>query len=192
MGNLESATMKLVDATESGADDVDMAEDIPADHDEEVAKRDHEHLAAIMDAERRVADAEAEMNAAKEELKNAKTTFDAAVSRLRSIITSTRDGQPELPFGESEAQAPESWRDVPLATLDIPDPSLKLLAESGIGTIGELSDWTAHRGICGVKGIGASKANVIMNALEVFWEEHPEYTKPAEEPATDDTDTAAE
>lgn len=154
--------------------------------DDLTAKREHEHLEAIKDAEKRVADRESEWESAKTEASDAKKRYDAAVLRLRDVITSQT--QPELPFGDPEQQAPEPWRAVDIEELDIPNPVMIALGEVEIATIGQLADWTATKRLTDIKGIGIAKAEQIERAMENFWAAHPEYTKPEAHEEVDESD----
>lgn len=138
------------------------------------AKRDHERLAAIEEAEQRVADCESAWESAKSEAKCCKDAFDAAVLRLRNVITSKDDGQQDLPFSEPS----EAWRAVHVDTLGLASQTVAALVEANRATIGDLADWTAHNPLTDLKGIGDAKACAIEDALTEFWSQHPEYTKP--------------
>lgn len=89
---------------------------------------------------------------------------------------------PSLPNGAasttgkpaSQAPADESWKNVRLESLTEPPISeylLKLLADAGIETMGELQAWTASgKQIGQIKGIAAGYAEKIERATTAYWE----------------------
>lgn len=150
------------------------------------ARRDHEHLEAIKEAERKVAQRESEWESAKADAADAKKRYDAAVEHLRDVITSS--DEPRLPFGETEQ--PETWQAVRLETLGIPQTIVTLLDEgAGLQTVGALAEFTKRNRLTDISGVGIAKAEQIEAALESFWADHPEYTKPATSGVDDAEDT---
>ncbi len=145
-------------------------------------------LRDIAEAERTVAELDRRIEGIKADLKDAKDEHDGAVSNLRRLVRSAGKSMPlfnktkpaasetNSASGETKAaDSPiedESWRTVPLSTLDIPPGTLKLLEENQgcpITTVGELAEWTKTRPLSDIKGIGSGKATKIEDALENFW-----------------------
>lgn len=149
-------------------------------------ERDHEHLEAIKEADRRVADCETVLREAKSEVTAARKHYAEAVRELREVIA--QHDAPRLPFGETEHA--ETWQAVRLATLDIPQAVVTMLDEgAGLQTVGALAEFTKHNRLTDISGVGIAKAEQIEAALDAFWAAHPEYTKPATSGGEDAEDT---
>jgi len=72
------------------------------------------------------------------------------------------------PPGTLKAQGP--WRAIRLERL-FTGAVLKALLETGLGTLGELADYTAsERRLTDIAGIGQAKAELIEQRMAQFWE----------------------
>lgn len=164
----------LEDAIESQAD----SQDVEANCDNEA---DQELLRKIREQERLVATCESDLDDAKDEVKACRERFDLEVAKLRSLIRGQNESHP-LFDGASAARAETDvaagdWRDAEISSLDIADSLATKLYESSIETIGDLVDWqSSGKQIVDIKGVGAAKADKIADALELFWQQNPQYT----------------
>jgi len=144
----------------------------------------------VRSAETYCQDAEEELDEAAEAHKAAKKKYDAAVDYLRRVVRDNSPGvAPLLDLVEAKATptpAPaepekpaedESWKLVPLDTLDIPKAILKKLAEftPPITTVGQMAGLTSVPGVklTDINGIGEAAVEKIDDALVKFWASRP-------------------
>lgn len=101
--------------------------------------------------------------------------FDRAYFQAKNQIAETA----KAIAAEKDKPADESWRKVRLDSLAIPSSTVKLLAESDIFTIGDVSNLQLKGlALTDVRGVGRAKADRIEEAIIKFWQENPKYTKP--------------
>ena len=113
-----------------------------------------------------------------EDLKSAKKKYDLAV---RNVFAEIDDDQPRLPFdaaaGETQSEEKatlESLRETLIDELDVADGIKTKLREAGLKTIGQIGTFTVgEHWLTDIKGIGVRKADLLMEALEKFWNAHP-------------------
>ena len=143
-------------------------------------------LLEIERAERRVEDAERAWHSSREQTKELHKAFDTAVAQMRAVIK--RRNQPLLPFdaatGEIKPAEPEAWRRVPVEELGIKPRTAKALRDGGLETVGAIADFHADdQSLNRIPGLGQAAVDEVADAMERFWAEHKEYTRPATEPA---------
>lgn len=132
-------------------------------------------LERIEETEREVREREANWNLAKQEVKIRKGALDDAVLRLRELCRAREHDAARPLFsqdGKAKAEAPqeEEWRSVAVETLDIPNSTIKKLAEAKITTMGEMADYTAAGNqLVDIAGIGPAKAEQLEDACLAFW-----------------------
>lgn len=160
-------------------DEPETASDLPTLDAREI---EHELLAKIRGQEAIVVQAELELNLAKGHVKACRECFDVEVSKLRGLIRGSReehplfDAAPET--GSSGPVSADAWREVEIATLEIPAALATRLYEAEIETIGDLVDYqSAGHQLVDIKGVGQAKGDKIADALEAFWRSHPEYAQ---------------
>jgi len=143
-----------------------------------------ERIDQIREARARVHHAADEVADLKERLKNAKAQLQTAEVDLDGLIDQLVGGQDwkESPLGKAAGgSAPggdEAWRAAELDGLndlgqpEIPPGVLGKLAEAGIRTLGELTDWQKEHGdhwIADLPGIGPAAADHIAEATDAYW-----------------------
>lgn len=136
-----------------------------------------ESLLAIRKARELCRQCMAEWKSAKADAREAKKAYDAAVIRLNSLI----DGGPKIAAAPSLAEgeidsSPEAWRTITVEELGLAQGICDVLRKAEISTLGAIADWTNERLLTEIKGVGVSKAEVIEQACEQYWRDHPEHT----------------
>lgn len=136
-------------------------------------------LERIEQTELEVRDREVKLNLAKQEVKIRKGALDDAVLRLRELCRAREhDAARPLLNGEgakAKTQPPqeEAWRAVGVDTLDIPNSTIKKLAEADITTMGQLADYSAAGNqLIDIAGIGPAKAEQLEDACLAFWRDN--------------------
>lgn len=143
-------------------------------------------LLEIERAEKKVEDAERAWHTSREQTKELHKAFDTAVAQMRAVIK--RRNQPLLPFdaatGEVKPAEPEAWRRVPVEDLGIKPRTAKALRDGGLETIGAIADFHADdQSLNRIPGLGQGAVDEVADAMERFWRDHPEHTRPSTEPA---------
>jgi hypothetical protein len=128
------------------------------------------------------AEAEETKKSADKRMKGAEAEIDVLRHEMMSIVRG--QWQPPLPFPVQKAAEPapsEAWKSVALCDVeDIPTKTLKILGEQDFATLGDIAALQATgQALTDIEGIGPKKATEIENALDIFWQAHPEYTRPA-------------
>lgn len=214
--NMEAATLEAPVTEEPKADEQptetgEIVEQPPVDHTAELNR-----LAAmrklgeeIQRRDRECDMQESEVATAEAALKSERATLNGMLSVLEDLHQDLAnlaaggfvgkldfDGA-EKPVGEEPAPAsdPEAWRAIPLSETGIPAKIVQTLADAGLNTMGEMSDFMARGRLTDIKGIGKGKAEQIENTLADYWVRHPEYTpnaEPAPAPDAAEADTQTE
>lgn len=132
-------------------------------------------LRAIFEAENAVAAAHEEYDQKAKAAKGAKQRLEDRIEDLRRTIREASRGPGPLFKRVAEAApAPggdgEDWRLTPLSSLGIRPGVVEALIEAGIGTLGDLADFTAAgESLESIKGLGPAKVAEIEDAVERFW-----------------------
>lgn len=155
------------------------------------------------------------MNDQHEVYKDAKTSFEAAQTRIREFIRDCRDAEKNYPLLHQKAESkagddtPDGWRDTPIDQVVQDKKVLGHLQAEGITTLGAYCDWRAavagdqgyQEPLLKFKGVGQAKADKVADQVIAWWAkaqvEHPtwgqesppktaEDVKPAEEGPKDE------
>lgn len=145
-----------------------------------------QHYQDIIQQNKAVADLAARSGAAKERAKAAKQRYEEGIAELTELIRRGPDPQAKLPGMEDVDAKSDAWRTVTLEEAGLPSKLLKPFKEfswegGSIKTLGDLADWQAEYELANIHGIGPKLADEIADTLVKFWEEHPEYTRPADD-----------
>lgn len=125
------------------------------------------HLRGLADDVHR---AKAAWQSARAATKAAKNAYEAALDTLIDAMNPPGDAVPVSTMDD----APDAWRRVTTRALGLHPGTVKILAESGITTLGHIADWTANdRPLTDIPKIGQSKANAIEDAANAWWAKHP-------------------
>lgn len=100
-------------------------------------------------------------------------------------IPADEGGPKDLP-GQQKLDG--SWRDVQVTELSVGAGPEKLLYEAKLSTIGKLSDYLKDAKLTAIKGIGDAAEKRILEKLEDWWREHPDFADQVgeDDPADDD------
>ncbi len=122
---------------------------------------------------------------AKERAKAAKERYTSALDELDALIERGPDYQQKLPgmadVGKPAEQSPggfvdNSWRELSVSELELPEAIAVDLTDAGIETLGQLADRTNQdQWWRDIDGIGPGKAEKVADAFAAFWASHPEY-----------------
>lgn len=170
---------------------------------------EHGLLKRIGDCARECKQAESYVAECKAELKEAKGYYEKLAARLSNLclaLENDRDrpllakmeasppapvdgGQPvvgeaatDAPVGDASTTTPaedNSWKEFPVAELDLPDGIVKSLHEADISDMGELAEYTATKQLTDLAGIGPGKAAKIEEATMKFWAERNQVSNAA-------------
>ena len=184
------------DENDGASDDDDNGGDKPCAQPtvtaEPATASEHDLLQQIAEAEKDCAKAESNMSRAKAALKAAKGKYGKQVESLRSLCRALQIAdRPLLHYAEEagkqrannaesnpnatgETTEPstedDSWKEFPIADLDIPDGIVKILHNAEITTMGDLAGYSAAgKQLSDLKGLGAAKLTQIDDATEKFW-----------------------
>lgn len=133
---------------------------------------------------------------AKTALKAAKGVLELEEKGLRGLLHDASTGQRRLPLkdGEAPGTAHDGWRTYSVVDLGLGNLITSKLTDSGINTLGELSDFTAPNasGYCkrytDITGIGEGGSEKITEAFDLFWSDHPEFCQGGAEDAGETED----
>lgn len=153
-----------------------------------ISDEDREHLYELYDA---LAECQGREDDAAETHKSCKKATEVAQEDLNRFVAELRSPrrQPSLfdtkPSEDSNAPLPdpktEEWRKVALAELGLSDGVVEKLHGHvpRIDTLGNLADFLAGEDarLTDVKGIGQQTAEKISDALERYFEQHPEASR---------------
>jgi hypothetical protein len=143
---------------------------------------------AVEEARDRFRESEATYDSLNEQAKAAKKEMDADQEALNRAIDAMLDGElvradgwpKNAPLAAVADEAPAGdWQQVELA--DLADPHikvgvLKVLAENGINTMGQLAEWQKEKGdfwAKDLKGIGKAACDSIAAATDAYWMKNP-------------------
>ena len=126
---------------------------------EDKAKREHDHLAAIMAMGKECDALAQEHECDKKAAKESKEALDEKLDELRSLIRTGPNPQMELPF--KPVVTPQSWESVPIGTaMKLSDRQKDLLESAGVKTVGEFESLRGKNrkdypdGLLSLKGVG--------------------------------------
>jgi hypothetical protein len=96
------------------------------------------------------------------------------VSEVQDIPAEVEESKPS----ETRSFLSEGpWREVQLETM-FDGSLLQSLVESGIETVGQLSDYSSgNKRLTDIAGIGPGKAQKIEDAILKFWQDNPQYAE---------------
>lgn len=150
-----------------------MSTEVTEQHEASASER---QLERIRSQERSVSEIKKDVDAIRATLKERKEEYDGAVAQLLSMIRDASDPQPRLfdPFADDKgaSEGDETWKDVRVESLGLSQSIVDLLHNADIQTIGDIHAWGSEKrkSLTDIKGVGASKAEEIENALMSFWE----------------------
>ena len=128
--------------------------------------------------------AEGQYLKSKETTKELKTEFDGRVMILRSAIRAAYTPMPLFDNGNGKKEPPKKEDDKtprtdkdalaqplgPILSIDLAPKALEMIENAGMKTVGDMAKWTEGGGrLSDLKGIGPSKADKIVKALDAFW-----------------------
>ena len=104
----------------------------------------------------------------------------STVEAVDGTVVADVIGQEERVNALFIAAAREAWP-VPIrqALVGLSTKVYEALAQQGIGTMGDYQEWCANNRLTDLKGVGAEKAEKILEAQEAFWQRQGR--KPGEE-----------
>ena len=138
---------------------------------------DTEMLHKIQKAKDVVREKESVYKASKEETAGHKKSMEVAIQQLMRLIEISEEESP-LFDGINQAKPPgdldvdESWKDT-LLTDALPGLRATIyekFSEAQLKTLGELTEFLKHKRLIDIPGIGETKAKLIEDALEAFWQ----------------------
>lgn len=139
-----------------------------------------------------------EWERAKSLAKQAKTAHQDALAELMDALDCAgfKDEAAVAGAADTEvatAPAAEAWRDFELSRLALTAAIVAALADAGLTTMGQLSDYTTSgKLLTDIPKIGKGKAEKIENACLAFWAEHPEFGQGVGEAIPEDEPQAEE
>lgn len=143
------------------------------------------HYDEIMHQERAIRSIEFELEFAKENYAEHKARLKAAQSELRNLIHEGPDAQRRLPGLDHDPIVRETgpaWKRVPLDRIIGSGDLLKMLANAGITTVGEMADYSnSGKKLVSIKGIGEVGEAKIIEAMQTYWAD-PDAYEEEEEP----------
>jgi len=166
-------------------------------------------MARLIELEGEAATAEAEMQECHEAYKDARTSFEAAQTRIREFIRDCRDAEKNYPLLHVQQAAAtagggegsDGWKDVPLDQVIQEQKVVGLLKAEGVTTLGAYCDWRAAKAGDGghyeplltFKGIGQAKADKVADQVIAWWAQakvdHPRWGEDPKETKSDDQKT---
>lgn len=136
-----------------------------------------EHMLAsfdqIMQARQDVVECEKEESRTKKLHASAKAALEKAWLRLGDVIDEQKKGMEPNLFnsGFEKPKEGESWREVFIGSIGLPDALSEKLIEADINSVGKLADFSnSGKMLTDIPGVGAAKAEQINDALTAFWE----------------------
>ncbi len=129
---------------------------------EDRAKREHDHLAAIMAMGKECDALAQEHERDKRAAKDSKDALDDKLDELRQLIRTGPSPQMELPFKSAVTNLPpQLWASAPIGTaLKLSEKQKDLLESAGVKTVGEFENLRGRNrkeypdGLLSLKGVG--------------------------------------
>ena len=144
---------------------------------------------------------EDELSVLKGKLKVAREEWEHAVRSLGSAIDSLdrpMNMRPMPLFDQVRDEEPaksDAWKDVLIDELKLTEAQTRRLFEADVRTLGDLQGHLDALGRSGIKGLGDKAWTKIEDAVDKFWEMHPELYRPdqgSEEEEAEDKESEPE
>lgn len=108
---------------------------------------------------------------AKKEHAAAKAALDKGWEALGNLIDEEKRGYEPNLFNQKPEKEDESWREVFIGSIGLPDAVAEKLIQADLNSIGKLSDWSnSGKMLTDIPGIGTQTAEKINDCLTAFWE----------------------